>query len=269
VTAVVNWAKDALRISTTPFLVVMLLIGVALLLVSPRWGRRWVVTLALALWVLSTPFGSGLLVGPLTRGFRPLEDQRDAAGAGAIVLLGGGMREASVGPIVLGNPSPETALRIVEAVRVFRLLDGKPLIVASGGLATPDKRVTEGHVIAAELAKLQVPGDRVLVEVTSKTTRDQAVIVTRLLASLGIRRFVLVTSPTHIWRSVLVFRAQGADVIASTAPSVSTRTAARRFFFVPNGESLQLSDDAVYDSASTLYYWANGWFRPAVPASTP
>ena len=261
-TAVVTWAKEALRISHNPFLVVMLLIGAALLLAWPRRGRRWVIAFALALWFVSTPLGSGFLAGPLARGFRPIEDRRDAAGAGAIVLLGGGIDEVSVGPVILAQPSHETALRIIEAVRVFRLLDGEPLIVASGGRATANQRSAEGDVIAAELARLEVPRDRVLVEAASRTTREQAVAVTRLLGSRGIGRFVLVTSPTHMWRSILVFRAQSADVIASTAPPGSAEMAAKRFF-VPNDESLLLSDDAVYGAFSTLYYWARGWFRPA------
>ena len=31
----------------------------------------------------------------------------------------------------------------------------------------------------------------------------------------------------------------------------------------PGGDSLQLSDEAMYDYASTAYYWARGWFQPA------
>jgi uncharacterized SAM-binding protein YcdF (DUF218 family) len=257
----VNWAKGALRISQIPFLVAMLCIGSALLLVSPRWGRRWVIGLALALSFLSTPLGSDLLAGPLTRRYRPIADRREAAGADAIVLLGGGINEVSSDPVVLADPSHDTALRIVEAVRVFRLLEGQPIIVASGGRVSIRQQSAEGDVIAAELARLEVPVDRVLVEATSRTTREQATIVTGLLASRGIRRFVLVTSPTHMWRSVLVFRAQGADVIASPSPSLSPEAASRPFF-MPNGESLLLSDDAVYESFGTLYYWGRGWFRP-------
>jgi uncharacterized SAM-binding protein YcdF (DUF218 family) len=264
VTFFIEWAKESLRISNSPFVVVMLLIGAVLLLAWPRWGRRWCITYALVLWLISTPFGSGLLARPLVHGFRPLADRSAAAGAGAIVLLGGGIHEVTAGSLVLAEPSQETALRTLEAVRVFRLLDGEPIVVASGGRAMPNQQSAEGDVIAAELARLDVPSDRVVVDDVSKTTREQAVIVTRLLASRGITRFVLVTTPTHMWRSVLVFRAQGGDVIPSSAPAVSAKAAAKPLF-VPNGESLLLSDDAVYDSMSTLYYWWRGWFRAPQP----
>jgi uncharacterized SAM-binding protein YcdF (DUF218 family) len=265
VTAIAGWAKDALRISGNPFLVVMLLIGAALLLARPRWGRRWAIGFALAWWFLSTPLGSGLLAAPVARGFHPIEDRREAEGAGAIVILGGGIHEVTADPVALGLPSHESALRIVEAVRVFRLLEDRPLVVASGGKAVAGQITAEGDVIAAELGRLQVPTDRILVERLSMTTHEQAIAVTGLLESQGIRRFVLVTSPTHMWRSVLAFRAQGSEPLPSTAPAGSGGMIAKRFW-VPNAESLQLSDDAVYDSLGTLYYWMRGWFRP-VPAA--
>jgi uncharacterized SAM-binding protein YcdF (DUF218 family) len=261
IAAIVAWAKEAMRISDNPFLVVMVLIGAALLLAWPRWGRRWAIAFAVALWFLSTPLGSGLLAGPLSRGFRPMEHGRDTGPVGAVVVLGGGIHEVSADGVTLGFPSHATALRTVEAVRVFRLLDNQPLLVASGGRAVAGQGAAEADVIAAELVNLQVPRDRILVDGLSKTTREQAFSVTRLLLAHGIGRFVLVTSPTHMRRAVLVFRAHGADVIPSTAPAGSAAMAGKRFF-VPNGESLMLSDDAVYDYAGNAYYWARGWFRP-------
>ena len=263
-TFLVDWAKGALRISSTPFIVVMMLAGAALLLIRPRWGRRWVIGFAIALWFCSTPLGSGLIARPLARGFHSIDDPREADGVGAIVVLGGGTFEVRAGSVRLGYPVSETALRIVEAVRVFRLLGGQSLIVASGGKTRTAQDVSEAEVMAAGLAQLHVPSDHVLVDPSSQTTREQAVAVTHVLRSRGIRRFVLVTSPTHMLRSVLVFRAQGADVVPSTSPGTASRIGRR--FFMPNDESLELSDDAVYDYASLAYYWARGWFRPEPPA---
>jgi hypothetical protein len=63
-------------------------------------------------------------------------------------------------------------------------------------------------------------------------------------------------------RSVAAFRAQHAEVVPSVsalAPEHSRRPA----LLVPNDESLQISDAAVYDYAGLAYYWARGWFSPA------
>ena len=78
-----------------------------------------------------------------------------------------------------------------------------------------------------------------------------------MLASRGITRFVLVTSPTHMGRSLATFRAVGLDPVGSTSP---TRSDEVPFWWpVPERESLLVSDTAVYDYAAWLYYWSNGW----------
>ena len=84
----------------------------------------------------------------------------------------------------------------------------------------------------------------------------------RLLASRNIHRFMLITSPSHMPRSVRVFRAQGADIVPSAAPPVSSNVRPRRFF-APNGSSFGLSNEAIYEYVGLVYYWVRGWFREA------
>ena len=265
---IVNWAKESLRLGDIAFILVVLAIGAALLFLRPRWGRRWIVAVVVGYWIASTPFGSALLIIPLVRGFHSIEDPREAASAGAIVVLGGGIHAIRARTQALSYPWDSTSLRVLEGARVFRLLEGRPLVVASGGRTNALEQTSEGVLIADALARLNVPRDRIVVDDASLTTHEQAIIVTRLLGSRGINRFVLVTSPTHMARAAAVFRAQHADVI----PSITALIPEHRrtpTFFVPNEESLQVSENAVYDYAGTLYYWSKGWFRatsaPAVP----
>jgi uncharacterized SAM-binding protein YcdF (DUF218 family) len=265
VTAIVEWAKGALRLSSAPFTAGMLAVGAVLLILRPRWGRRWMIGLAILFWVCATPIGSELLARPLARGFHRIEHQHEAAGVEAIVVLGGGSYQANAGSIRLGYPSNETASRVVEAARVFRLLGGQPLIIVSGG-TYGKQTVPEAEVMAAILAQLQAPPDRILLETLSKTTREQAIAVTQLLKARGIGRVVLVTAPTHMLRASLVFRAQGANVIPSTAP-IDSSMLNDRFSYLPNQDALELSDEAVYDYASIAYYWSRGWFRASPEAA--
>jgi uncharacterized SAM-binding protein YcdF (DUF218 family) len=261
VTGFINWAKEALRLGNIAFLLVILSVGLVLLFVRPRWGRRWMAAVVLGYWFVSTPLGSTLLVTPLVGGLHSIVDAREAESAGAIVVLGGGIRELRAGSDVLAFPYDSTTLRVFEAARVFRLLDGRPIVVASGGRPVPDQRTPEGEVIADALTRLSVPRDRIIIEDMSLTTHDQAIIVTRLLKSRGVDRFVLVTSPSHMSRSIAVFRAQHADIVPSVAPPIPEGPRPQ-LFFRPNGGSLSASDEAVYDYAGLVYYWARGWLRP-------
>jgi len=264
VTAIVNWAKDALRVGNVTFIVFILAVGVVLLFVRPRLGRRWMTAVVLGYWFVSTSLGSTLLITPLVGSLHSIEDAREAGAVGAIVVLGGGIRELTAGADSLAYPYESTTLRVLEGARVFRLLDGRPIVVASGG-RQEWQQTPEASVIADALGTLGVPRDHIVVEDASLTTRDQAILVTRLLKSRGVDRFVLVTSPMHMSRSIAVFRAQHADVVPSIAPVIPERSRPQ-LFFMPNGGSLSVSDEAIHDYAGLLYYWARGWLRPA-PAS--
>jgi uncharacterized SAM-binding protein YcdF (DUF218 family) len=264
VTRLVTWAKDAYWVGDVAVFGVILVIGAILLFVRPRWGRRWVLATAVGYWWVSTPLGSMLLSAPLVRGFHALQDPAEARSAGAVVVLGGGIEELRAGSLALPYPSESSSLRVIEGARVFRLLSGVPLVVASGGTTIEGQRSAEGNVMAQALVSLHVPGDRIVVEVVSLTTYEQASNVTRLLKSRGIDRFVLVTSPTHMRRSVAAFRAQHADVVPSVAAPFREREW-KPPFFIPNEDSFRVSRNAVYDYVALVYYWARGRFKPAPP----
>jgi uncharacterized SAM-binding protein YcdF (DUF218 family) len=52
----------------------------------------------------------------------------------------------------------------------------------------------------------------------SLTTEENAVFTAAILQSQGIRRILLITDPPHMWRALLVFRAQGFTVIPKLSP---------------------------------------------------
>jgi uncharacterized SAM-binding protein YcdF (DUF218 family) len=204
------------------------------------------------------------VIAPLVRGFQSIEDPRTAGPVGAIVVLGGGSDHMKVRSELLAYPHRSTTLRVLEAARLFRLFDGRPIVVASGGKSSEDIPNTEAQVIADALSRLGVPNDHIDLEEKSLTTHDQAIYVTSLLNSRGIGRFVVVTSPTHIWRSIAVFRAQHADVVPSVA-ALETELRADRSSYLPDPASFEITDAAVYDYVGLVYYWARGWLRPIPP----
>jgi uncharacterized SAM-binding protein YcdF (DUF218 family) len=268
VVSIVEWARASLRLDNISLMLVLMGGGAFLLFVRPRWGRRWIVAVVVGYWFVSTPFGSGLLVAPLVRGYGSIENPVQAGSTGAIVVLGGGIRDVKVRSESVALPHEFTVLRVLEAVRVFRLLEGRALVVASGGFTSAGRRTSEAAVIADTLVELGVPAERIVLEDQSSRTREQAVNVTRLLKSRGVPSFVLVTSPTHMSRAAAAFRAEGADVVPSVA-ALAPADLPNRGYFVPNEESLQLSDQALYAYAGIVYYWARGWFSPAAAGGNP
>jgi uncharacterized SAM-binding protein YcdF (DUF218 family) len=115
-------------------------------------------------------------------------------------------------------------------------------------------------VLADAIVKLGVPRSKLLIDDRSRNTRDQALNVKALLAGRRIDRFVLVTSPTHMSRSLAAFRAVGLSPIPSAS---RLRVDGGRTFWTlwPDRQSLEVSDAASYDAVAWLYYWSQGWLR--------
>ena len=77
-------------------------------------------------------------------------------------------------------------------------------------------------------------------------------------AGRRIDRFVLVTSPHHMKRSLGAFRAVGLDPVPS-ASRLRSETNDEFWTLIPSRQSLLISDGALYEYAAWLYYWGRGW----------
>jgi uncharacterized SAM-binding protein YcdF (DUF218 family) len=255
------WLRLFGGIDSMGLLVLLLAVASVLVFARSRWARWWLVGLTLACWFVATPLGSAALSAPLARPFGQIHGAADAGPVGAIVILGAGVVEACAGPVTVAQLGYPSALRTVEGARVFRALGGQPLVIASGGRVPKEQQRSEGEVMAEVLVSLHVPSDHILIEGESLSTRDEAVYVTRMLRERGVHRFVLVTSPVHMRRSVMAFQSEGADVVPSVAVDTSTNVPGWPWF-VPNDGSLNASDQAVHDYLGIAYYWVRGWLRP-------
>jgi uncharacterized SAM-binding protein YcdF (DUF218 family) len=261
---ILDFIKEHLHPSSPFTMLVVLSAGVAWLFLRPsaRGPRRFLLAVLVAFWFISTNTGATLLVAGLGHGFVALHGREEARGAEAVVVLGGGAATYSAGGQVVGVLTMPSMLRALEGARVAKLI-GARLVVASGGEPRPELQLKpESEMLAAALIAAGVPADRVIEESASKTTRDQARLIPAMLRARGIDRFVLVTSPVHMGRSLSLFRAQGIEPI----PSVSLMRSEHLpppSMILPDEWALVVSDEALYDYMAWVYYWWKGWLRPA------
>jgi uncharacterized SAM-binding protein YcdF (DUF218 family) len=224
--------------------------------------RLYVAAVTIGYWLVTTSLGAYVLVTPLSRGIPRITSRDQAPDVQAVVVLGGGAFSARVGDKFGGAVTGSSLLRALEAARVVEIV-GAPIVIASGGIPHPDRDVRpESEMLRDMLVKAGVPPAAIVEESQSKTTYEQAVAVSSLLRDRHIQRVVLITSQTHMLRSLAVFRAAGVDPVPSVAP-VRSEMALPPPPLLPNTESLSLSDDAVYEYAAFVYYWARGYLRSA------
>src|SRR5206468_5877990 len=124
-----------------------------------------------------------VLSRPLLRGFHQFQ-RADAPGrTAAIVLLGAGSFTVHGRHQSIGVLDQDSAARVLEAAYVFRLFD-EAWIISSGGAAGGFDIEPGAITMRDGLVKLGIPPDRILLESTSKDTRDEAVLVAPMIERL-------------------------------------------------------------------------------------
>jgi len=242
--------------------IVLISVAAGWALFSRRSGaRKFAVAVALFYWIASTDIVPDTIRVTLASGYHPLTRADVPAGRTAVVLLGSGslrFRDWSDNQLALIDPIG--ASRLLEAARVFHLLDAS-YILSSGGLATlTDRNRPSGQTMADTLVTLGVPKERILIETESRTTRHEAVVIKDMLSAHPVDQVVLVTSQFHMRRSVGTFKAAGVGVI----PAIVREPQAFDTWWeklIPTDKGLRDSAMAAHELLGILAYAARGWYR--------
>lgn len=251
--------KDIFVPGSIPFLILALVVG-TLLLYRKRdggsIGRFLITVIVLTYWIFSTPATAVPLIRALTPDYPPVEAHDVSKGITAIVVLGAAMDIHRSRGDVYEASTREDGLRILEAARVFRLLDN-PWVIVSDGFGT--RRKTEAARMADELVARGVRADRIIPDEKSLNTHDHGEYVPQILRQHQIGRFVLVTSRQHMPRALRVFRKAGTDPIPSS-PEIYVRVPQEPLsIWVPSRAALNASEQLCYEGGALVYYWLRGW----------
>lgn len=212
-----------------PLSLTLLVLGAALLwfLSRQRLGRILVTVAAGLLLLVAWEPTSHWILTPLAT-YAPLNDPAvTAAGARWVVVLAGGY-DPSPGLPATSRLSGPTLERLVEGIRIHRLLPGSKLLMSGGTMPGHENDVAESEIMVQAAEVLGVPRSETAQENRSLDTQDEAVFVREMI---GKDRFVLVTSVMHLRRSMKLFEKAGLAPIPapagytpgtiSLAPSVS------------------------------------------------
>lgn len=169
-----------------------------------------------------------------------------------VVVLGGGVRDDPTLPLS-ARLSPVALARLVEGVRVAQLHPDARLIVSGGNVFSA---VAEARVAAEVARMLGVENDRIIVEDASLDTHEQAI---RVAEIVGDRTTVVVTSATHMPRSMRIFRKQGVNAVAApTAHLFRPQASAGPRAYLPTAEHLYAFEIVMHEVFGLAWAWVNG-----------
>lgn len=215
------WIKKVLGglLMPVPLILVALVFGVIWVIRRPnrRTGRILIATSCLALVLASNSIVSRWLIQPLEGVYTPAPD----VGAGNalppafsqcsyIVVLGGGNGDTPGLP-ALSQLSPSSLGRIVEAVRLARLLPNAKLIVSGPRDANGQ---IHARVLCAAAESLGIAPSRIQTIENARDTYEEA---QATKAIVGRDEVALVTSAWHMPRAAGLFMHRGVNIVECPA----------------------------------------------------
>ncbi len=135
----------------------------------------------------------------------------DARPADAIAVFGA----AEYG----GRPSPVLHARLDHAVELYAKQIA-PLVITLGGGTDRDSGMTEGGVGRDYLLANGVPFDRIVAETHSVDTEQQVTRLAEIARAKGLKRIVVVSDGTHLFRIRKLCEEAGLTVYTSPRPAL-------------------------------------------------
>jgi len=174
---------------------------------------------------------------------KPLTVQEEIKNADLILVLGGGIDKGRYLTLVSSH-------RLVKGAQLY--FEGRAnKILVSGGI--PGKvNVPEAAVMAQEAKRLKIPAGDILLENKSQNTHAQAVEVKKIADSLQLKSILLVTSFSHMKRSLMTFENLGFKIYPAPADPYE------RYTDDPMGR-LCLFPKLVHEYGGMVYYKIRGW----------
>ncbi len=166
---------------------------------------------------------------------------------GWIVVLGGGHISDPKIPIT-SQLSGASLVRLTEAIRLHNLMPGSKLILSEGKVFDS----VSGAETMAEVAKaLGVKEEDLILESESKDTVDEARIIKSIV---GNDKFILVTSASHMPRSMGMFRKFGMDPIAApTDYTVKEKQGISPGDFFPGYGGFRKAEGVIYEYLGIIW----------------
>lgn len=234
-----------------PFCIEILLLGLIVLWFTRKQKTgKVVVSLGIALLAtLSYDAVPNALLRPLEYKYDSPRNLGEISDAKWVVVLGGGHISDSRVPIT-SQISGTSLVRLVEGIRLHKMLPGSKLILSGGGGFDP---VPNAKIMADVAMAIGVDREDLILESVSRDTKDEARLIQKIVGS---DRFVLVTSASHMPRSVPLFKKLGMrPVPAPTAHQVKERQAMSPGTFFPSTGNLRKAENAFHE------YLGSAWAK--------
>ena len=195
------------------------------------------------------------LLRPLERKYDTFEiksssavpEAEDKSAMKFVVVLGGGHTSDPELPLI-SQIGKDSLVRLIEGIRIYRKYPGAKLLLSGGGAFDT---VSEAEIMARVAREIGVPEGDIILESKSKDTRDEALFIKPIV---GNEPFVLVTTASHIPRSMALFKKLGMNPIPSpVGHSVKDSQGLSLTFLFPGTGSIRNAELAIHEYLGLIW----------------
>lgn len=229
------------------------------------WVRRILWAAVILLWL----FGNQWVSAGLTRSleWRNLPPKNLPQNS-VVVVLGGGT-EAAQYPRQMSELGA-AGDRVTYALKLYRDGVADQLLLSGGNIEWLGSGKSSGAEEMAQLLQLMgIPPGKMILQTKSRNTYEDALFCAEILNELGVQQIVLVTSASHMPRSLALFQKQGLQVIAAPADFGVTQDSWQNLWrpsfgdvmvhLIPNASDLSASQIALKEYIGLFVYRLRGW----------
>jgi uncharacterized SAM-binding protein YcdF (DUF218 family) len=156
-----------------------------------------------------------------------------------------------------GHPSPVFHARLDHVVSLYRKQIA-PLVITLGGEADDHSGQSEGGVGRDYLLAQGVPYDNIVAETESIDTEQQARKLAQIAAERGLKRIVVVSDGTHLFRIRELCEEQGLNVLTSPRAPFGNLSPWGRFTRISH-EMLSYTFLSLHLHAGWAKQWMESW----------
>lgn len=240
------------------FVSLLLLVAFWLLQRNKPRGAAGVIILALAvLWTASTPFVADRLYRHMESFYPPVPVESVPARR-CLVVLGGAL--GAVLPPRVEFDMNEAVDRIYKAAALYRAGKTPVVIVTGGNQPWSESKTAEAGLIRDLLIEWGVPAEAILLEGSSRNTRENALYTKKIMDSISCDDALLVTSAAHMPRAAAAFRSVGLTVTpVSTDVRAPEEAVPILMNILPSAEALEMTTGAIREWLGQQVYAWQGW----------
>lgn len=242
-----------------------------------RWSRtelarKWGTRLAFAGLAVLYLFGNGFVAEQLARSLERQELPPDPIPhADGVIVLGGGISSRCF-PRQTAEVS-DAGDRLLYGAHLLREGFADWMVCAAGAADLGYAKQTEAEAMQEMLEWMNVEQARISLDKKSRNTRENATESLPLAVERGAKSVLLVTSASHMPRSVRIFRKHAAelgleDLRIIPAPCDYEYVDAEKYppwyyrvakWVLPSAAALETSTRAIHEYYGMAYYWLRGW----------